>query len=121
MRARVGNYEINVALPDKPPLSMTDTLSNFGLLWLLTDECDRIHGLRDLLDGFARLKLPDLDRTLGIAGYGRLRTMVGRFIHAFRMNVMTIDPQPITDKWVKQLSLDVLLKRVNLITRIQPV
>jgi len=57
-----------------------------------------------------------IDRTLGIIGYGRLGTMVSRFAHATRMNVVATDPQPIQDEWVTQLPLDQLLAQSDIIT-----
>lgn len=57
-----------------------------------------------------------IGRTIGIVGYGRLGSMVGRFAHAFRMNVLATDPVTITEPFVKQVSLDELLKRANIVS-----
>ena len=64
MRTGAGNCEIHVALPAKPPLSRTDTLSNLSFLRLPTNDLGLIHDLRDLLHSFARPKPPDLDRNI---------------------------------------------------------
>ena len=54
-----------------------------------------------------------IERSIGIIGYGRLGSMIGRFAHAFRMNVYATDPKPVEDPWVTQLPLDELLQTVD--------
>ncbi|MAE64768.1 MAG: hypothetical protein CMJ18_10920 [Phycisphaeraceae bacterium] len=55
-------------------------------------------------------------RTLGIIGYGRLGTMVSRFAHAFRMNVIASDPEVIPDTWVRRVSQEQLLAEADVVT-----
>ena len=57
-----------------------------------------------------------MGKTLGIVGYGRLGTMVGRFARAFGMDVVATDPRPITDSGIEQLPLANLLVRADIVT-----
>ena len=57
-----------------------------------------------------------IGRTIGIVGYGRLGTMMGRIARGFRMNVIATDPLPVSDDWVRQMPLDELLAQADIIT-----
>lgn len=93
------------------------------LAWLLIQACHR--RLREALAQVERGEWQAqavrghelIGRTLGIVGYGRLGTMVSRFAHAFRMDVIATDPHvKITDPWVRQVSLDELLAEADAIS-----
>lgn len=56
-------------------------------------------------------------RIVGIVGYGRLGEIFSRFAHAFSMKVIASDPfKKIKDAWVKQVKMNELLKRSEIIT-----
>lgn len=57
-----------------------------------------------------------LGGTIGIIGYGRLGSMVGRFANAFGMNVLAADPVPVSDQFVTQLPLPDLLQQAEIIS-----
>ncbi|KKK79479.1 hypothetical protein LCGC14_2833110, partial [marine sediment metagenome] len=57
-----------------------------------------------------------IDRTIGIVGYGRLGSMMGRFAQAFRMKVLGTDLEPISDPWVKKVSQGELLSTADVVT-----
>ena len=56
-------------------------------------------------------------KTLGIVGYGRIGKMVGKYAHAFGMEVMAHDSKKtIREKNIRQVSLDTLLKSADIIS-----
>lgn len=92
------------------------------LAWLLILACSR--NFRPALDRVLTQEWYDpslrghalMGRTLGIVGYGRLGTMVGRFAKSFRMRVLATDPQSISDPGIEQVSFDALLQQADIIT-----
>lgn len=96
--------------------------STAELAWLLILNCNR--NLRTCLkhveaggwDSQSMRGHELIGRTLGIIGYGRLGRMVSRFAHAFRMQVIASDPQPVPDDWVRQVSQEQLLATADIVT-----
>ncbi|MDF7626719.1 D-2-hydroxyacid dehydrogenase [Lactobacillaceae bacterium L1_55_11] len=57
-------------------------------------------------------------KTLGLIGYGRIAQKVARLAHAFGMRVVFYNHRPkvVEEKWLKQVSLDQLLKVSDVIS-----
>ncbi|ORI76517.1 hydroxyacid dehydrogenase [Leuconostoc mesenteroides subsp. cremoris] len=58
------------------------------------------------------------DKTLGLIGYGHIAQKVAKLAHAFEMNVVFYNhrPKKIKENWLKQVSLDELLKTSDVIS-----
>ena len=58
------------------------------------------------------------DKTLGLIGYGRIAQKVAELGHAFSMNVIFYNhrPKKLAKKWIKQVSLDELLQKSDVIS-----
>ncbi|OIM27025.1 hydroxyacid dehydrogenase, partial [Oenococcus oeni] len=57
-------------------------------------------------------------KTLGLIGYGRIAQKVAELGHAFSMNVIFYNhrPKKVAKKWIKQVSLDELLQKSDVIS-----
>lgn len=56
-------------------------------------------------------------KTLGVIGFGRLGSIVAEYGHAFRMNVVTSDPNITkTPEWVEQLEMTELLNQSDIVS-----
>lgn len=128
-----GTDHIDLKYCDKKEIDVLSLTKDFGILETITSTAEHafammLNILRNIPWSSNPATLGEWDytkfrgreaqgRIVGIIGYGRLGKMFSRFAKGFDMKVLAYDPYvTVSDNWVKQVNLDELLKRAEIIT-----